>query len=369
MNSQEKYAQEKNQQDINIIDETDSELASIPEQYEITSFGADYDVEGIVKRLNRGDIVVPDFQRDYVWNLPDASRFIESLLLGLPVPGVFLAREQDSNKLLVIDGQQRLKTLQFFYQGYFNPKPGNTKMTVFRLKKVQKRFEGLTYEELEEKDKVKLNDSIIHATIVKQESPEDNDTSIYHIFERLNNGGQTLTAQEIRTATYHGNFIDLIKELNNHEKWREIFGKKSNRLKDQEFILRFLAMYFDVKDYERPMVEFINKFTKKHRQEKPEFINRCKSLFINTIDTIQESIGNQAFRPERAINAAVFDSVMVGLARRLEQNSVVDHAKLRDAYQQLVQNHEYAELVSQSTADEKNVASRIKIATDYFKSI
>jgi len=60
---------------------------------------------------------------------------------------------------------------------------------------------------------------------------------------------------------------------------------------------------------------------------------------------------------------------MVGLARRLEQNSVVEQAKLRDAYQQLVQNPEYAELVSQSTADEKNVASRIKIATDYFKSI
>ena len=91
-----------------------------PIQYEISSYGADYDVEGLVKRLERDDLLIPPFQRNYVWKLKEASRFIESLLLGLPVPGVFLVREQDSNKLLVIDGQQRLKTLQFFYNGIFN---------------------------------------------------------------------------------------------------------------------------------------------------------------------------------------------------------------------------------------------------------
>ena len=137
-------------------------------RYEITSFGADYDVAGLVNRLKRGDIFIPSFQRDYVWKLPEASRFIESLLLGLPVPGVFLARELSTNKLLVIDGQQRLKTLQFFYQGFFNPKESEKTHRVFKLIKVLPQFEGLTYETLPERDRIHLDDYILHATVIKR---------------------------------------------------------------------------------------------------------------------------------------------------------------------------------------------------------
>src|SRR3989304_6490807 len=86
----------------------------VPFKYSITSYGADFDVDGLVKRIDRDDIFVPPFQRGYVWNINQASRFIESLLLGLPVPGIFLSKDDD-RKLLVIDGQQRLVTLARFY--------------------------------------------------------------------------------------------------------------------------------------------------------------------------------------------------------------------------------------------------------------
>src|SRR5258706_1292849 len=104
-------------EEVQVEDESAEEPAVAPIQYDISSFGADYDVEGLVKRLERGDILIPPFQRNYVWSFKDASRFIESLLLGLPVPGIFLAKEPDSNRLLVLDGQQRLKTLQTSYNG------------------------------------------------------------------------------------------------------------------------------------------------------------------------------------------------------------------------------------------------------------
>jgi uncharacterized protein with ParB-like and HNH nuclease domain len=116
---------------------------------------------------------------------------------------------------LIIDGQQRLKSLQFFYEGFFNPKDHQKTKRIFKLTKVQKHFEGLTYEKLEENDRIKLDDSIVHATIVKQEAPDNENTSIYHVFERLNNGGKKLTPQEIRTAIYYGELNDLIEELNN----------------------------------------------------------------------------------------------------------------------------------------------------------
>ena len=132
-----------------VYDETERDQSVAPVQYNITSFGADYDVEGSVNRLRREDILIPPFQRSYVWSLNEASRFIESLLLGLPVPGVFLARDQLNNKLLVIDGQQRLKSLQFFYDGYFNPQEDAKSKRTFRLSKVQKQFEGLSYATLD----------------------------------------------------------------------------------------------------------------------------------------------------------------------------------------------------------------------------
>jgi uncharacterized protein with ParB-like and HNH nuclease domain len=181
-----------------VLDEAATDDSVAPVQYNITSFGADYDVEGLVNRLNREDILVPPFQRSYVWSQNDASRFIESLLLGLPVPGIFLARDPESKRLLVIDGQQRLKSLQFFINGVFNPSSDADRQKIFKLTKVQDHFEGLTYQTLEDDDRRELNDSIIHATIVKQEYPEQDDTSIYHIFERLNNTGRKLSAQEIR---------------------------------------------------------------------------------------------------------------------------------------------------------------------------
>lgn len=357
-------------EEIQVIDDAADETIIPPIQYDISSYGADYDVEGIVKRLERKDILIPPFQRNYVWTQKDASRFIESLLLGLPVPGIFLAREPDSNKLLVLDGQQRLKTLQFFYDGFFNPQEESKKQQVFRLINVQPKFEGLTYSTLEDQDRIKLNDSLIHATIIKQETPQDdNDTSVYYIFDRLNSTGRRLTPQEIRTAIDHGSLIDLIKDLNEYDNWRKIYGKKNTRLKDQELILRFLALYFDKNSYERPMNEFLNKFSNKRRQADEQFLNESRSLFTNTIDVILLSIGKQAFRPISTINAATFDSVMVGLARRVSKGRIEDFQKVKIAYDELLADPEYARLISQSTSDESNVVSRLNKAIDKFDGI
>jgi hypothetical protein len=83
--------------------------------FTISSYGADYSVDMLVKRMKSGAFFVPDFQRAYVWNQRQASRFIESLLMGLPVPGIFMFKDPSSSKHLIIDGQQRLKTLQLYY--------------------------------------------------------------------------------------------------------------------------------------------------------------------------------------------------------------------------------------------------------------
>jgi hypothetical protein len=331
-------------------------------QYDITSYGADYDVEGLVKRLDRGDILIPPFQRNYVWKQREASRFVESLLLGLPVPSIFFAKEQDTNKLLVIDGQQRLKTLQFFFSGYFNTKEDDKKRTVFKLIEVHPRFEGRTYETLEESDRTRLNDSLIHAIIVKQESPQDGDTSIYHIFERLNSEGRQLAPQELRTAVYHGPFIELLKDLNKHPNWRTIYGKESIRLKDQELILRFLAFYYSRDNYLRPFEEFLSKFAASHKMIDESTKLSMSSLFHQTIDLIFDCIGKRAFRLGTAVNAAVFDSVMVTVAERISEIGLIDCEGLKLGYDALIKDDEYKEIVSKVTSIDTNVKKRFEIA-------
>lgn len=353
----------------NVVDESTQDKTISPIQYDITSYGADYDVEGLVNRLRRGDIIIPPFQRNYIWKQPEASRFIESLLLGLPIPGIFLAREPEENKLLVIDGQQRLKSLQFYYDGFFNPREDEAKKQVFKLLKVQEEFEGKTYESLDAKYKTKLNDSLIHATIIKQEAPKDGDTSIYHIFDRLNSEGRLLTPQEIRTAIDHGAFIDLVKSLNENEDWRSIYGNKSSRLKDQELILRFLAFYYNRANYTKPMNEFLNSFSHSHRNAENDFLEGAKNKFSRTIHVVSEIIGKRAFRPTNAINAAVFDSVMIGITTHLDADNNTDSDRLRAAYESLLTNPDYLQLVSQSTSDESNVESRFTKAIEAFETV
>ena len=336
--------------------------------YDVTSYGSDPEVEGLVNRLRRGDIVIPAFQRDYVWRQPEASKFIESLLLGLPVPSVFFANDPKTNKQLVIDGQQRLKTLLFFYEGLFNPRSEERRHRVFSLVKVQGAFEGKTYKTLPEHDRVKLDTAIMHAITVKQSAPPGDDTSLYHIFERLNSGGRRLTDQEMRIALYHGELIDCIRDLNNYEQWRGLFGKVHTRLKDQELILRFFALFEEAEKYQRPLSEFLNKYAGRHQNRNLVDLESLSSLFRESVDVFADFATHKPFRPTKSLNVAVYDSCMVGIARRIMANRATkpNTADVERAYEQLLRDADYHQAVSRSTADAAFVERRIEKATSAF---
>lgn len=354
------------EQEENYLDESEYEDGEECTRYDITSYGVDFDVEGLVRRLDREDIFIPEFQREYVWNINEASRLIESLLLGLPVPGVFLAQDQDTGRLLVIDGQQRLLSLKYFYKGEFKPEDGAKTKRIFRLNRVKNIYENKTYSELDSRDRINLDNAVIHATVIKQESPAEDDTSIYHIFERLNSGGRKLTPQEIRVAVYHGKLIELIKIINTTPSWRKIFGAKNDRMKDVELILRFLAMMENYEKYSKPMVDFINKFCSKNRNPSDDKCKYLGELFIQTINTFNNAINEKLFRPVRALNVALFESCMVGLAKRILSCNDISLEKVNICYYKLLENTEFNDLISQSTADAKNVKRRMEIAINAF---
>lgn len=347
------------------LDMVDEEDEALPYKYSITSYGADYPVDALVKRMRTGHIVIPPFQRGFVWKLPQASRFVESLLLGLPVPGIFLSRDDDSGKLLVIDGQQRLRTLQYFYNGVFADSGRE-----FALAGVDTKFRGMTYETLADEDRLRLDDAIIHATIIHQDEPTDDRSSIFQVFERLNTGGTSLSPQEIRACMYQGPFRDLLKELNEYPSWRQLLGPVDSRMRDQELVLRFLALYYSGHKYDKPMKGFLNTFMARNRHLDRLSADDIRALFKKTMDTILAMIGDRAFKPKKSIQAALVDSISVGVARRLEKGSIEGEVALQRAYRLLLNDiDEFREATETHTSDKDRVEKRIRLATSAFEDV
>jgi len=321
--------------------------------YKIANYPADYTLQGLYDKEKEEEILIPPFQRRFVWTLSQASRLIDSFLLGLPVPSIFLYKEKESQKLLVIDGQQRLKTIF----GYFNGIFPDTKKP-FYLKGVNKKWEDKTFLDLNAPDKRRLKDSVLRAVIVEQLDPKDN-TSIFHIFQRLNTGGTTLSPQEIRNCTHHGKFNDSLNELNRNEAWRKIIGLPvpDRRMRDVELILRFLGLYCEYKEYEEPMKVFLSTFMDKYRNDEVK-IEEFRKIFEETISSIASKLNSHPFRIKTGLHAAVFDSVMVAFALNL--NNIPPD--IRERHQKLLKDKEYEECVYKFTTVEEFVKQRIDMA-------
>lgn len=347
----------ENIKDEDIIDQTDDEITPT-KIFSISSYGADYPLEIVPSRISSGDWYAPTFQRNFIWTLKQASRFIESLLLGLPVPGIFLFKELDTGKHLIIDGQQRTKTIELFMNG---DDFGSRK---FRLSNVAERFDRKTFSELDDDDQRRLKDAILHATIFTQKSPEDGNDSVYEVFERINTGGSKLSAQEIRSCVSHGSLVQLLEELSNDENWKIAFRSNSRRLKDHELILRFFAFYQGLEDYSNPMKRFLDDHMEVIRNPSEEESSHLKNIFIKTIKFITGHIGEKSFRPDRSFNAAVYDCIMVETARKLSESGDIENYV--EKYHALTTRPDFLELTLHTTADVDRLRTRFRLANETF---
>lgn len=347
---------------------------TIEYKFDLTFYGADYPVDGLVNRLEKKSIVIPSFdpsnelafeveafQRKFIWSKIQCDRFVESLLLGLPVPGIFLVQQSDK-RLLVLDGQQRLLTIKAFYEGILHKKE-------FTLENVQPQFRGKTYRALEDDERRMLDDAIIHATVIKKTSEDQDLSSIYTLFERLNSGGTTLSPHEIRVALAPGKLMRLVRKLNETQAWRAAFGSPSKTLKDHELILRFIALMYSPEPYVSPMKDFLTAYAQRNHDLRHESEDQIAKAFTESIEAITSAVGKKPFRLSSGLNAAVFDSVMVGIASKLKDGVPVDSAKIAEAYEALLNNDDYKRAVSKATARDDQVKSRISLATQAFKDV
>lgn len=341
-------------------------------------FGADFDVDGLVKRLNNETFIIPTFepvnseemagfegfQRGLVWKKPQMDRFIESILLGYPVPGIFLVELSD-RRYLVLDGQQRMTTLQAFKVGQWQSPRGKSK---FSLRYVGDEFKGSTYDNLNPKAQRLFDNTFIQATIVVPKGT-DGKRGVYSLFERINSGGTNLKPQQIRVALYAGVTVNFVRDLNQDENWREVFGPHNKDLKDHELILRALALMpvaRGTKVFRPPMARYLNDYLEIYQDQLPPDAEGIRSRFERGALLLKEAQGRSALRLSgNQINAAHTDAVLVGLMTALG-NANLDADAVRDALGRLTSSAAYRRAVAESTSHSEQVSLRIKLATRSF---
>ena len=293
---------------------------STPLQYNLFSMPADYTLETLHQKWRNGDIVIPRFQRGYVWKAPQASKLIESFLMGLPVPPVFLATDDDERSV-VIDGMQRLKTIFSYLDGAY-PKNSDFKGKKFQIVGINEnsRLYGKTFLDLGEDDQRRLKNAVLRATIVKQNGPPNDNSAIYEIFERLNTGGTSLEAQEVRNCVYMGSLNELLGKLNNDKDWREILGKPHHdpRMKDREMILRYMALFHEEGGYVPTMKNFLSNFMARYKNPDDRFLDEEERRFADVTRAVRNTLGSKPFNNERGqLRVPLFDSIFVAFARNI----------------------------------------------------
>ncbi len=220
---------------IETIKSEDDDGYSDDSLFNIKPWGADLSFRELIERYDEDELVKPELQRNYVWDRREASRFIDSLLLGLPVPSIFLAQTRNE-KLLIIDGYQRIMTVRDYVRGIFSK--DQKSFALSRTDKINKRWRGKPFVELTDTEQRRIKNTTIHAIVfAQQKEPESDDTSLFQVFERINTSGRTLTAQEIRNCVAQGALNTLLFDLNSNTTWRSLFGleKSEPRMRDMEF--------------------------------------------------------------------------------------------------------------------------------------
>lgn len=315
-------------------------------------------------------ILQPDYQRKFVMKAPVASRLIESMLLGIPLPVVYFAEEEDGS-LSVIDGQQRLTSIISFIQGKFlyDDKP-------FKLSglNVLTDLNKKTWNDLTDVQRETILDTSIRSIVIKKDSSDD---IKFEIFERLNTGSTPLNEDEIRNTIYRGKYMDLLKELEKNEKFDKIVNKPNfkNRMIYKGMILRFFAFYErSYLNYKPSMKMFCNKHLKTFRNMSDEKIEEYRVVFKETIDKVYTIFGTNAFRrltkiegkndfewTKTRINLALYDIQMYEFTRYKKEDLIRHQDEIRDRmYDLMVGDLDFISSIEKETSNKDAVDSRFK---------
>lgn len=324
----------------------------------------DFPLSTLKEMVDDGDIIPnPEYQRDYVYTDKQASKLVESVLMGIPIPTIYLCVEED-NTYSVIDGQQRITSLVRYLKNDF-PLNGLQELN---------ELNGKCYKDLSKDIQKKLKSSSLSTISLLKQS-----TALkYEIFARLNQGAVKLNPQELRNCIYRGTFnkmLDDIAATNPH--LHNLFHDDNNRKSYQERILRFFALR-NYQDYQSSMLKTMNSYMELHRNDEEDEIKAAKDRFNNTIDIIKQVLGNEAFmafdRNKNTIlekfSGSVYDSIIIPFSFFDKHSLIVNADKIREAVMNVKMTDEsYREDTYAATGSKVRVIRRIQTIYNLILSI
>lgn len=344
------------------MEESNFEILNIPpEKRRLSTETYDFTVSTINEYIKSEHIVIPKFQRGYVWNRAQASRLIESLIIQCPIPVIFLSQNSDET-LAVIDGNQRLNSMKLFLEDDFQLKG----LTAYP------ELEGFYFSELDPRfQRHIINRTIRCIVILKDTHPQIK----FDVFERLNTGSVKLNPQELRHGIYNGSLMDLIEKISKDKIWQSISGTKQNkRMKGDELILRFFSLSEEWRSYSKPLNSFLNNYAELNRELTEERKVELQESFTNAYKTCHKLFGDLAFKTfnkdfkQSKFNAALFDSQMVAVSELGISSDSTDNINSQDilnGLKNLIHSEGFSKYISSSTTDKKSVQERIRLFREF----
>src|SRR3972149_988120 len=336
----------------------------------------DPEIESLYRKWKDGDLdIQPDFQRGFVWDIIKASRLIESILLDIPLPVIYLSQEKDDREY-VIDGQQRLTSFFSYIDGKL-PDPQLPFGKDFKLNSLNVFTEliGKYFKDLPKELQKKIRYYKIRTITFIKESEQD---LKFEVFERLNTGSVSLNDQELRNCIYRGKYNDLLWELSEDKTFRELLRikKPEKRMRDVELVLRFASFFHSTYiNYKPPIKKFLNSDMEKYRSISEKDAQNLKIAFKNSISIIKSLLNENAFKrfhkgnerqpdgywEKKQFNASLYDILMDSFAR-LDKNTVYQHLdSIREAYIELMTNdQDFIDSIELSTSSTQAIQTRFK---------
>ena len=324
----------------------------------------DFPLSLIKEMFDDGDIIPqPDYQRDYVMDVKLASRLIESVLLNIPIPTVYLCEELDG-RFSIIDGQQRMTSFVKYLKNEF------------ALKGLEELSElnGKKFSELEKTLQRTLKSCTLNSIILTKESQELK----YEIFARLNQGSIRLKPQELRNCIYRGTLNNMIEEIAKNNRYlNDLFLEKNKRKNYQEYILRFFALR-NFNDYSSSMTKTMNNFMIKHQNADEQEIKEFKELYNRTIDIIKQVFGSTAFcaydrQKNQFMNkfsGSIYDSITIACSM-FNPHDLMAHAdEIRNQVNEIKKNNlTYQDYTYAATGSKNRVIGRIMMIYQLIENI
>lgn len=348
--------------DVVIEDGADAgnDLGIDPEHRRVKTEKQDLPVETLVSWVNRGKMnLQPDFQRNFVWNSGKASRLVESVLLDIPIPVIYVA-EEANRTYSVVDGQQRLTSICSFVNGTF-PSGQSFKLSGLQVLSElnRKAFSDLSLERQET-----ILNFILRVIIIERDSDPD---VKFEVFERLNLGAEKLNDQEVRNCVYRGNYNELLRQLSHTPALLTTLRTESPhaRMADRQLILRFFALRRHTPTgYKGPMKRFLNSEMEYHRTLPPAEVEAMTQVFTNCINLAHRVFGENAFRRFKLgttynpngsweasrLNVALWDTLMYTFSRfdPAQLMAVADH--IREEFLDIMAyDNRFTDYISSST--------------------